>query len=248
LGAGKVWSGAEAVLMFNGDNSEANLGYGDYLVTAKLLTPPLTTWADLDPNVVFGLFTYERYGLPPSEDAPFPPRGGSYNPYREIDMAEITRWGWDHVGTCPFTGYDGKFPLATLCKGNAQFAVQDFSQSPLSVQRYDIGNIQVVTLVMNWHMGHQPVTFEKYNGAFTFQTLPTTPNYVWTTPSLLDNFIPSTTNPASCERFHINFWLGNSLDGDPHPPPRDGRAQEAVISNFEFRPWLGDAAKGDAAK
>jgi hypothetical protein len=81
LGAGKVWSGAEAVLMFNGDGSEANLGYGAYLVTAKLVDH---FWAALDPNMAFGLFTYENPGTGPNS-----------NPNREIDLAEISRW----VGT-----------------------------------------------------------------------------------------------------------------------------------------------------
>src|SRR5271156_2001210 len=39
LGGGKIWSGAEAVLMFDQNNNEANLGYGNYLVTAKLTMP-----------------------------------------------------------------------------------------------------------------------------------------------------------------------------------------------------------------
>ena len=73
LGAGPVWSGAEAVLMFNGNGSEANLGYGDYLVTAKLVGH---FWADLDPNMAFGLFTYENPGTGPNS-----------NPNREIDLA-----------------------------------------------------------------------------------------------------------------------------------------------------------------
>jgi hypothetical protein len=49
LGAGKVWSGAEAVLMFHGDGSEANLGYGNYLVTAQLVSG--SNWSTLDPNM-----------------------------------------------------------------------------------------------------------------------------------------------------------------------------------------------------
>jgi hypothetical protein len=246
------WTGGEAVLMFKDDNSEANLGYGDYLITAKLLTAP--SLAALDPNAALGVFTYERYGPPPegarnctTQCPPWPSRGGPDNPYRETDLAEISRWGWDHTGSCPFGGFSGQFPNDTLCKGNAQFATQDFSQSALSVKRYDIGTNQVVTLVMRWHKGGQPITFEKYNGAFDLNTLPSAPDVSWTsmpgpnnfktqTPSQLDNFIPNTRNPTSCERFHINFWLGSRLGGTPHPGPSNGQPQEAVITNFEFKP------------
>jgi len=77
LGAGKVWSGAEAVLMFDREGFEANLGYGDYLVTARLAG---TNWNALDPNMVLGLFTYER-----------PATGPKGNSAREIDLAEISR-------------------------------------------------------------------------------------------------------------------------------------------------------------
>jgi|GEM_PF-1203953 len=236
LGGGKVWSGGEAVLMFNGDNSEANLGYGDYLVTAKLVG---NNWAALDPNVALGEFMYER-----------PSSGPQANPAREIDLAEISRWGWNHTGTCPFSGNNGQFSNNTLCQGSAQFATQIYTQSSSSVQRYDIGSTQVVTLVMRWHNEGQPVTFEKYNGAFTLDTLPPAPVETWTAPQPLsggDNlktttipalnvFIPSHTS-TSCERFHINFWMGN-FSNPPHdgPNPPPGSPQEATITNFQFRP------------
>ena len=244
--------------MFNNDDSEANLGYGDYLVTVKLLSAP-QKWSELDRNVALGVFTYERYGPPPAGAGtcttncpPWPSRGGKFNPYRETDLAEISTWGWDHVGDCPFKGTNGQFPNSVLCEGNAQFATQDFTQSSISVQRYDIGAVPVVTLVMRWHKGGQPVTFEKYKGAFTFATLPTARNYTWSPPSapqfpnfktttsaVLDNFIPNpadTVPPPSCERFHINFWLGNPLGASPHPGPSNGQVQDAVITNFQFRP------------
>jgi len=110
------WAGAEAVLMFNADGSQANLGYGDYLVTADLVSPLGANWADYDPNVAFGLFTYER-----------PATGSENNPAREIDLAEISRWGWNHINPpkCPHSGFLNKFDTAILCEGNAQFALQD---------------------------------------------------------------------------------------------------------------------------
>jgi hypothetical protein len=95
LGGGKVWAGAEAVLMFDNDTEnpkEVNFGYGDYLVTAN--SPAGTFWNTIDPNIAVGMFTYERYG-----SSPFPTFGGPNNPNREIDLAEISRWGWDRIRT-----------------------------------------------------------------------------------------------------------------------------------------------------
>src|SRR5947209_1493735 len=53
----KEWAGAEAVLMFKADGTEANLGYGDYLVTAEIVKPTNATFATIDPNVALGMFT-----------------------------------------------------------------------------------------------------------------------------------------------------------------------------------------------
>ena len=123
--------------MFDGGGNEANFGYGDYLVTVQSSTPLNA----IDPNVAVGMFTYERYGEIPQQ-RPFtdiPTWGGDDNPNREIDLAEISRWGWNHVGACPFRGNNGQFPNNALCQGNAQFATQIFTKSSKSVQRYDIG-------------------------------------------------------------------------------------------------------------
>ena len=256
LGAGEVWSGAEAVLMFNGDGSEANLGYGDYLVTAKLVDH---FWSALDPNMAFGLFTYEN-----------PATGPNSNPNREIDLAEISRWGWNHINPtkCPIGGFNFNFPNDTLCKGDAQFALQKIdnafnsqdpnnggpspTQGPLMVDRYNIGDSTEVTLVMRWH--ERDVTFEKYRGAVSLDKLPGAPHDKWQddldrhpTPSDfkteppkeprtedLRNFIPLHT-PTSCERFHINFWFGNyqQTNNGVNPPPSS--PQEVIITNFEFQ-------------
>lgn len=228
------WTGAEAVLMFNRDNSEANLGYGDYLVTAKLITA--TSWAALDPNVALGMFTYERYGpYNPNTDPHYQPRGGSNNPWREIDLAEISRWGWDHKNppNCPFGGNNGNFPNNILCTGNAQFALQSVPIGGAQmVQRYQISKdyeYKTITLVMKWHGASQPVVFEEYHGAYTLEFLPA-PAFTWTTPASLNQFVPGVADPASCQRFHLNFWFGNYPN---HPPPSS--PQEAVITNFQFR-------------
>jgi len=231
---GKEWAGAEAVLMFKGSGTStpANLGYGDYLVAASFSSPPLADWSSLDPNVAFGLFTYER-----------PPSGSPRNAAREIDLAEISRWGWDHANppTCPFSGMQNKFNRATLCNGNAQFALQDFTQAPGMVQRYTIpsGN-KDITLVMKWRQNQ--VTFLQYNkGGLTLSTLPNTPDANWVTPTTnppgnLSEFVPT---QAGCQRFHINLWLGNYEGKAPfeaHDGPTNNESVWVTIKDFEFSP------------
>jgi hypothetical protein len=40
---------------------------------------------------------------------------------------------------------------------------------------------------------------------------------------------------GSCERFHLNFWLGNGLGASPHPGPTDNQVWEVAIKRFEFQ-------------
>jgi len=225
------WAGAEAVLMFRADGTQANLGYGDYLVTAEIVKPKNKNFATFDENVALGMFTFER-----------PKTASPNNPFSEIDLAEISRWGWDHEApaACPFTGTADFFDNMTLCKGDAQFALQVFSQAPGMVTRYEIGHTNKITLVMRWREGQ--VTFEKYNGIHKLDNLPTQDKVAWTTPPALRDFVPT----PGCARFHINLWLGNfwdksttpwtHLDGfAPHAGPTDGQEVEVVIRNFEFQ-------------
>jgi hypothetical protein len=271
------WTGGEAVLMFKGSdtNNPVSLTYGDYLVTAKPISGNFQT---LDPNVALGIFTYERYGQPPAGAAncggnckafPWPTFGPSANPSREIDLAEISRWGWNQTtGNCPFDNRNrvGVFNLNVLCKGNAQFAIQDFSQNVDSVQRYDIGSSQEVTLVLR--LRKDSVKFEKYTGSFNLKNLPSTKQEKWSTPQPLTipqngdfdvllpvgqglglkQFIPVlhqpnvNNSPTTCAQFHINFWLGDNISNldtnsnNPHPPPTTMLKQEVIITNFEYNP------------
>jgi hypothetical protein len=243
LGGGKVWSGAEAVLMFDQNNNEANLGYGNYLVAAKLTMPGFQSFDALDPNVAFGVFTYERLGPFPYAHA----TGTPANPRRELDLAEISRWGHARGTACTIHGRDGNFDTSRLCPGDAQFALQLVPQGgdPM-VQRYCVQGIMPnctltqnseITLVMRWRGEKQQVTFEEYTGAYTFAQLETqhpAPHYTWATPTNspdLNRFIPET----ACQRFHINLWFGNYGTGNRlHPPPSS--PQEVVIENFEFQP------------
>jgi hypothetical protein len=241
LGGGPVPAGAEAVLMFNSDGSEANLGYGRYLVTAKVLTT--SSWATLDPNVAFGAFTYERFGNGSTGSPP--------NPNRELDLAEISRWGWDQnpQTVCPNTG-----AAAPLCKGNAQFTLQPWENTDgntpptwANLNRYTIGpDVQTITLVMTWPGANQPVTFDQYDGAFTLEGLPPQPSHTFTSVEAQNLFVPAT----NCERFHLNLWMGffnnpgakavrecqeKNQNCPPNPPPRTV-PQEVVVTNFEFKP------------
>jgi hypothetical protein len=214
------WAGAEAVLMFRADGKQANLGYGDYLVGAEIVKPQNETFATYDPNVALGMFTFER-----------PAKGSPLNPAREIDLAEISRWGWNHKtpAACPFTGTIGFFDNMTLCRGNAQFALQDYTQHSGMVKRYEISELtNKITLVMRWRKGQ--VTFETYNGFYKLGNLPTKGKFAWTTPPALSNYVPT----PGCQRFHINLWLGN-YSSTPHAGPTDGKEVEVVIRNFEFQ-------------
>jgi hypothetical protein len=223
----KEWAGAEAVLMFHANKTQANLGYGDYLVTAEIVKPLNATFATLDPNVALGMFTYER-----------PAKGSEDNPAREMDLAEISRWGWNHADpeACPFRGEQGKFNKMALCELNAQFALQDYTKKSGLVKRYDAGPTNKITLVMRWRKGK--VTFEKYDGIHKLnKQLATQPHWEWKDD--LENFVPT----PGCARFHINLWLGNFYDTNwnqlpqfsPHAGPIDGEEVEVVIKNFEFR-------------
>lgn len=226
-GRGPKWSSGEVVAMFKpGGFDNADLGYGDYLVTAQVRTA--ASWDQLDPNAVFGAFPYERYGIGGG-------RGGELNPYRELDLTEISHWGYSgppNPGpTC--TTPKGK-PLLDprLCDGNAQFTLQLWNKAPNNLHRYSIKTgVNTVTLVMRWHAAHQPVTFEQYDGSFTLASLPATPNYQWTTAAEDNPFVPD----HACERFHLNLWMGNipdAVDGI-NPPP--AFPQEVVVANFEFK-------------
>ena len=239
---GKEWAGAEAVLMFKADGTQANLGYGDYLVALTMVAPAGADWNTYDPNVATGVFNYERYQADPC-------RGGRENCAREVDLAEISRWGWNHQSpaNCPFSGSIGAFDKTILCKDSAQFALQDYTQAKGMVERYDIKSLlpaRSITLVMHWRKGE--VYFEQYRGHYTFADLPNAAEKQWQTPGDLSPFIPDTGNASgpACQRFHINLWLGNYYNTNwqelpryaPHAGPTNGQPVEIVVREFQYRP------------
>ncbi|HEY1260333.1 MAG TPA: hypothetical protein VGF34_13890 [Stellaceae bacterium] len=223
LGApsGPAPAGSEVVLMFNSDGSPANLGYGQYLVTATAKTAG--TWNGLDLNAAFGAFTFERFGTGGGT-------GTMNNPNREIDLSEISRFGWPaNDPSCPSQANPPQ-----LCQGNAQFTLQDWWENPNNVHRYSIGNTPAtITLVMTWRGQGQPVTFQQYNkGGIHLGNLPAAADNTWTSASNQNIYIPGT----NCERFHLNLWMGNYRgDTSPHPPPKM-LPYEVVVTNFEFAP------------
>jgi len=207
----KKWSGSEAVVALNLDGSRANLGFGTYLVAARVKTS--SGWDTLDTNVAFGAFTYQ-----PDVDK-------IANPHRELDLAEISRWGAPDQCTLP----------AKLCQGNAQFALQQWDKGGSTVpnvDRYSIGaGVKEVTLVMIWTGAGKPVTFRQYNGLFTLATLPGQATHEWITPASRGPYIPD----SNCQQFHLNMWLGNysSEKNGLHPLP--ATTQEVVVTNFEYK-------------
>ena len=213
LGAGLTWAAGEAATALNLDGSVADLGYGTYLVTAKVKTA--ASWSDLDPNVAFGAFTYERDRT-----------GDANNPGRELDLAEISRWG--HAAGTPC-----RISPPSLCPGNAQFTVQNWDAQANNLNRYTIkGGVDTITLVMTWPGANQPVTFSQYDGAYTLDTVgAATPVYTWTTVADQNKFIPS----DGCQQFHLNLWMGDFTDasGGYNPPPNG--VQEVVVTNFQYR-------------
>lgn len=212
LGGGIDWMASEVVAVFKSDKKTlASTGYGTYLVSARIKSAP--SWDKLDKNVAFGLFTFQNDKSGPSQ-----------NPYREIDLAEISRWG-----TPPCSNVSDK----RLCIGNAQFAVQEWDKLQSNVQRYSIADgVKEITLVMKWTAAKKPVSFAQYNGIYTLDNLPASPNNKYTTTAEQNNFIPD----DACQLFHMNLWMGNYGQGDKHPGPSNNVEQEVVVTNFQYRP------------
>lgn len=220
IGNGQQWTAGEAVTALNPDGSVANLGYGTYLVSARVKSAP--SFDAMDPNVAFGVFTYERDRT-----------GTSANPARELDLAEVSRWGRVDGRTC-------RIKPDKLCNGNSQFTLQLWDVNPPSLpnlNRYTIApNVQEITLVMDWNGANQSILFRQYNGIFTLDNLPPKEQaaYKWQTPDSQNPYVPV----DGCQQFHLNLWQGNYTDPGPekgiNPPP--ATPQEVVVTNFQYKP------------
>lgn len=212
LGGGPEWMASEVVAVYLSDKKTlAKTGYGTYLVSAKIKSA--SSWDKLDKNVAFGLFTFQK-------DA----SGGINNPHRELDLAEISRWGTPPCSNA----FDSR-----LCEGNAQFGIQKWDKNRANLQRYSIQEgVNEITLVMKWKSSNAPVTFLQFNGTYTLDNLPASPTNSYITSSSQNTFIPN----DDCQLFHMNLWMGNFGEGDKHPGPADGQPQEVVITNFQYIP------------
>lgn len=214
LGDKTDWMASEVVAVFTSDKKTlAKTGYGTYLVSAKIKSA--SSWNQLDKNVAFGLFTYQKDSSWTDD-----------NPYRELDLAEISRWG-----TPPCSNVSDK----RLCEGNAQFAVQRWGRLQANVQRYTINEgVKEITLVMKWTGGKKPVTFLQYDGIYTLENLPPVAKAKnkYTSTADQNKFIPT----DGCQLFHMNLWMGNYGEGNIHPGPSNGQTQEVVVTNFQYKP------------
>lgn len=210
LGGGTAWFSSEVVAVFENDKKTlAKTGYGTYLVSARIKSD--ASFDKLDKNVAFGLFTFDKTGT-----------YNSNNPYREIDLAEISRWGVPPASNV----LDPR-----LAVGNAQFAIQLWNSYPQNVKRYTINPVKEITLVMKWTGEGQPVTFYQYDGIYTLDNLPGSSAQTWTTAKEQNKFIPN----DGCQLFHMNLWMGNFGEGNAHPGPSNGQTSEVVVTNFQYR-------------
>jgi hypothetical protein len=222
-----MWAAGEAVTARNLDNTVAQLGYGTYLVAAKVKTA--ASWAAMDPNIAFGVFTYERAQT-----------GDSNNPGRELDLAEVSRWG--RQGTEQQCIDEGEIKPSALCKGDAQFTYQvwDAGGAGLpNLHRYTmVGSTNEITLVMIWPGAQQQVTFRQYSGLRTLAEVGDTCNaqdcVEWKFPTTQNPWVPA----DGCQQFHLNLWMGNYSEASNNfnPPPVSGQDQEVVVTNFEYKP------------
>ena len=226
---GYGWQPSEVVAVQRLDGSTMSFGYGKYLVAARR---PAGSFADLDKNVAFGAFTFDCAQ-----------KGDNFNPLRELDLIEASRWGWLPGDQCTEE-------CRELCSQNAQFTVQLWnhygaSQCARLMNRYTLTDSGGITLTMDWKGPHQPVTFRQYNGIYgtLADAEAATAANEWTTPADLNPFIPKDDKdqPGGCIRFHLNLWLGNyhaPIDGNGrHPGPSNGQDQEIVVTHFVYEPY-----------
>ncbi|HEY5706216.1 MAG TPA: hypothetical protein VIS96_11645 [Terrimicrobiaceae bacterium] len=164
------WRTSEVVLM-------DNLGYGRYLVSAG--TGMGTGFASLDPNVVFGVFTYQ-FTPAPLSDGP--------NVQREIDALEILSRGHP---------------------GDAQFMLQPWDNRPPGLYFNIPQNISRITVTLDWYLGtngQKVAKFAVYKDRYSFSNLPPVNQALAqldATNKPFRDLIPS----HGWERFHFNLWL-----------------------------------------
>lgn len=221
LGGGTTWTAAEAVLVSGLDDQPINIGYGDYLFTVENPEP----FGQLDRALVFGAFTYLR-----DDD-------GSSNPHKELDMVEISQWGYTGQGACPWGKSD--FMSNFACHGSFQMGSQPWEQDgalqrfPLKAGDPDILDQTKVTYYMSWNAG-SPVKYKTFRGAVDMRTAQSQPGDIANYEMKQLDFVPK---PDACVRFHFNFYLAINSKGRNNINLEPQKAETVIyITNFEYQP------------
>jgi hypothetical protein len=168
----EVWKTSELVLV-------PKLGYGMYVVTARMNGG---SFSDLDPNAVFGIFTYQFSEAPAGHGA---------NKHREIDALEVLRGGSSNA----------QFTLQPF--GDSP----PHPWSPFMIPP----NTPVITSVMLWNEEQNGVItvahMYLFAGDHDVNNLPPWDSAIhnWKSEGF-SSLIPRHT-ATSCERLHINLWL-----------------------------------------
>jgi hypothetical protein len=171
--------------MFPGDNYS-------FLVTARVDSGD-KSFAKLDPNLIFGIFTYQFGNADPSTTP---------NIHRELDLLEIVSGKWAQKDKT----------------GNAQFTVQPWDKSG-NLKRLTIPDTRYLTAWMS-RVGPGPtgptypvVHYKLFKGDYSQENIgKATPFAEWLVPT---PYIPPSTG---CARFHINLYLAEGL-----PPQKEQR-------------------------
>jgi hypothetical protein len=104
---------------------------------------------------------------------------------------------------------------------NAQFTLQPW-QPQGNVHRITLQDQGDITIVMNWPDEATPVTYSIYYGIYDFNSLPTTPDFTWTTSSNQNTYIPN----EGYQTIHFNLWR------QPQSVIPSGD-QEVIIKKFQ---------------
>lgn len=154
------------------------LGYGHYAVYATMQNGSFDT---LDPNAVFGIFTYQYSNAP-----------SGVNVNREIDCLEVI-------------SPDQKK------QGHAQFTLQPWTMNAPRLQFSLPKNMKGLTSYMRWGPGELECRlYQNWASIDDIIRNDIPPVESWmpskSDPAGTKKFLPDHTD-TSCERFHINLWL-----------------------------------------
>jgi hypothetical protein len=173
--SGQSWRTSELCLM-------DNVGYGQYLITAKADEP--ADFAAFDPNVVFGIFTYQFTAADSSEGP---------NIHRELDVLEVLR----------------RFPPGDNTPGDAQFMLQPWNSEPPGKYFIIPPNTPVITVVLSWNIdaasGKKYAYFGLWLADYDWTGISNNQPFQMLQAAGTDfeDHIPS----HQWERFHLNLWL-----------------------------------------